>query len=287
MRLAKTNNFILCHEFLIDYIQSIKWNIELCVKKLSEQIELNPFDEEISLENIDQNLKIFVDLQRSYLLKSNYNQLNKFKVNIENNQILKDMITYYPLIDKFIQELLNIREQQTKIWEQQLLLEIRVYSKFLPQEYDQLEEMLTFDTCLPSNNNNPLERIQIQNQHFKIIQEAKRQWLNLSMSIYELELQTYEQKYQETLNELHINLQNELCFSQINEYMIRQTKELKQQIINKIPAYRRKLLRNYQRSSSKQTTIGISPEPYLDLLSNPFNKHEWHYLSLGKCFVNI
>ena len=108
------------------------------------------------------------------------------------------------------------------------------------------------------------------------------------MSIYELELQTYEQNYQETLNELSINLQNELCFSQINEYMRKRTKELKQQIINKIPACRRKLLRNYQRSSSsKQTTIGISPEPYLDLLSNPFNKHEWHYLSLDKCFVNI
>jgi len=73
------------------------------------------------------------------------------------------------------------------------------------------------------------------------------------MSIYELELQTYEQKYQETLNEL--KLQNELCFSQINEYMIKRTKELKQQVINKMPAYRRKLLRNYQRSSSKQTTI--------------------------------
>jgi len=97
MRLAKTNNFILCHEFLIDYIQSIKWNIELCIKKLSEQIELNPFDE-ISFENIDQSLKIFVDLQRSYLLKSKYNQLNKFKVNIENNQVLKDMTTYYILV---------------------------------------------------------------------------------------------------------------------------------------------------------------------------------------------
>ena len=197
MRLAKTNNFILCHEFLSEYIQSIKWNIELCIKKLSEQIKLNPFDE-ISIENIDQNLKIFVDLQRSYLLKSNYNQLNKFKVNIENNQVLKDMTTYYPLIDKFIQELLNIREQQTKIWEQQLLLEIRVYSKFLPQEYDQLEEMLlTFDTCLPSNNNNPLERIQIQNQLFKIIQEAKHQWLNLSRDTERIEMffTFYEHKF--------------------------------------------------------------------------------------------
>jgi hypothetical protein len=31
--------------------------------------------------------------------------------------------------------------------------------------------------------------------------------------------------------------------------------------------------------------IGVSPEPYLDLISNPFNALEWHHLSLGKILL--
>jgi hypothetical protein len=31
--------------------------------------------------------------------------------------------------------------------------------------------------------------------------------------------------------------------------------------------------------------IGVCPEPYLDLISNPFNTLEWHYLSLGQIFL--
>ncbi|CAF5084128.1 unnamed protein product, partial [Rotaria magnacalcarata] len=42
------------------------------------------------------------------------------------------------------------------------------------------------------------------------------------------------------------------------------------------------ILQNRQRSSSTKNVIGVSPEPYLDLISNPFDKRQWNYLSLGK-----
>ncbi|CAF4889921.1 unnamed protein product, partial [Rotaria socialis] len=45
-------------------------------------------------------------------------------------------------------------------------------------------------------------------------------------------------------------------------------------------SFRRIILQNRQRSSSTKIVIGVSPEPYLDLISNPFDKRQWNYLSL-------
>jgi hypothetical protein len=139
--------------------------------------------------------------------------------------------------------------------------------------------------------NNEQKLIEINNQRYKIVQDAKRRWLNISLSIYEMKLQGYEQEYQEILIQLRslllLNnntslLHGETLFNQIDEYLTNRTKELKQNvIINKIPAIRSKLFRNNQRSSLAKTMIGVSPEPYLDLIFNPFDRLEWHYLSLG------
>lgn len=122
----------------------------------------------------------------------------------------------------------------------------------------------------------------------------KRQWLNVSLSLYEMQLQVYDQQCREILIELksslitRANLQDESLFNQTIEYLTNRTKQLKQKSISRIPALRGKLLRNRQRSSASQNTmIGVSPEPYLDLITNPFDTREWHYLSLGKsvfCF---
>lgn len=269
--MARTHDFTLCHEFLMHYIEIIKEKITSCVTKLSEQTEYCPIIE-VSFEIIDEKLKMFVDRQRNYLLRTNTTQLNKFIMMIQHKTI-----DYPNKMDiqnsTIIQELLDIRQQQIKIWEQQLLLELRVSCQFLPIEYDQLEEILQFNiySSLPSDKSHQLKYIQLQNQHFKTIQEAKRQWLNLSMSIYEIKLQTYEQQFQEKLNQ----------FNQLTEYMTIRTKELKQKIIDQIPIYQGKFIRNRQLATKTRTTVGISPEPYLDLISNPFNKREWHFLSLG------
>lgn len=177
-----------------------------------------------------------------------------------------------------------------KIWEQQLILEIRVLCNFLPIEYDNLETLITaFDLCLPLNNQ--LKRIQINNRRFKIIQEAKRQSLRLYLSLYEMKLQIYEQQYQQILSDLksllikNTSVQGELIYNQINGYMANRTKELKENITKKISVYRDKLIRNQRRSSSSQIMIGVSPSPYLDLIFNPFDRREWHYLSLGKLIL--
>lgn len=168
-----------------------------------------------------------------------------------------------------------------------MIFEIQVSCQFLPIYFNDLEKLLTYATCEPLTDE--YERIQINNQSFKSIQEAKRRCLDTLLSIYEMKLQAYEQQYQTRLDELkyllirNTSVQGDLLFNQINEYLINQTKELKQSVISRISAHRGKLLRNRQRASvsSTESTIGVSPEPYLDLSSNPFDRREWHYLSLG------
>ena len=41
-----------------------------------------------------------------------------------------------------------------------------------------------------------------------------------------------------------------------------------------MPIFRRKLLRRRQHSSVTKKTIGVFPQPYLDLISNPFSALE-------------
>ncbi|CAF1508153.1 unnamed protein product [Rotaria magnacalcarata] len=52
-------------------------------------------------------------------------------------------------------------------------------------------------------------------------------------------------------------------------------------------SFRRIILQNRQRSSSTKNVIGASPESYLDLISNPFNKRQWNYLSLGPSYIRL
>ena len=187
-----------------------------------------------------------------------------------------------------INGLITIRQKQSEIWEEHVQLEMRILCRFLPHNYDQLQSFIAPVNYVPLNNEQ--KAIQLKNQCYKIIQEAKRQWLHISLSAYEIKLQEYGQQYQQILIHVECVLLDNTSvhfasvFNCINRYMTHRTNQLKQDIINKMSAFRGKLLQNRQRSSSTKYMIGVSPEPYLDLNSNPFNTLEWHHLSLGKLF---
>lgn len=166
------------------------------------------------------------------------------------------------------------------------MLETRILYRFLPLEFDYLQHFIISIDYIPLNNKQKI--CQINNQRQRLVKEAKHKWLTNSLSIYEVKLQDYDQQYQELLIQLksllinNTSLQGDSLFNQINEYMTNQTKELKQKTIKKISAFQGKLVRHRQCSSSTKTMIGVTPEPYLDLISNPFDKRELHYLLLGK-----
>ncbi|CAF2121989.1 unnamed protein product [Rotaria magnacalcarata] len=78
--------------------------------------------------------------------------------------------------NKYINRLITMREKQAEIWKEQLMLETRIHCKFLLQNFDQLEDFISSIDYLPLNNNQ--KAIEMKNKRYKIIQEAKRQWLN-------------------------------------------------------------------------------------------------------------
>ena len=75
-------------------------------------------------------------------------------------------------------------------------------------------------------------------------------------------------------------------FDHIKEYLNYRTNKFIKDIYVEMSSYRGILLQNRQRSSSSKITIGVSPEPYLDLIMNPFNACSWNHLSLGNIFLS-
>jgi hypothetical protein len=169
------------------------------------------------------------------------------------------------------------------------MLQMRILCKFLPQNFDHLENFISPLTYLPLNNNQKC--IEIKNKRYKIIQEGKRVWLNYFFNTSEIKIYEYEQQYQceyiqletQLLNNPSVN--NSTLFNHINEYINCRINRLKKEIYDKMSSFRRILLQNRQRSSSTKTTIGVSPEPYLDLMYNPFLTSQWNHLSLGEIFL--
>ncbi|CAF2065699.1 unnamed protein product, partial [Rotaria magnacalcarata] len=195
--------------------------------------------------------------------------------------------------NKYINRLITIREKQAEIWKEQLMLEIRIHCKFLPQNFDHLEDFITSIDYLPFNNNQ--KAIEIKNNRYKIIQEAKRQWLNYFLTIYEIKIQEYEQQYQnefiklESLFSNNINniINDTTMLDNIKEHINNRINRLKKDIHDKMTSFRRIILQNRQRSSSTKNIISASPQPYLDLISNPFDKRQWNYLSFGPSYIRV
>ena len=201
---------------------------------------------------------------------------------------------YCPLLllifeNESLQRLITIRQEQMKIWEELLMLEQRVLCEFLPLNFNQMENFIAPLSYSPLIEKHKI--IEFKNKHYKIIQEQKRHWLNIFFNAYETRLQEYEQQFQNEFQQFE-NIQardqtttvdsSTLLNNSINEHMIRQTNQLKEDVYRRISSFRDKLIQNRQRSLTTKTTIAVHPEPYLDLLENPFTTSEWNQLSFGK-----
>ena len=172
------------------------------------------------------------------------------------------------------------------------MLHIRILYKFLPSNFDQLQHFIAPPpiTYSPLNIDHEID-VQFRNKCQKMIQETKRTWLNTSISVYEMNIQAYDHQYQEVLIQLeslllnHTSVDGASLFNEIKQYMICRVAQIQQDIYKKMSVFRGKVLQHRQRSSSTRNMIGVSPEPYLDLISNPFNTLQWNYLSLGNLFL--
>jgi hypothetical protein len=174
------------------------------------------------------------------------------------------------------------------------MLQTRIICKFLPENLNDLQNFIASITYLPLNNDQ--KSIEIKNQRYKIIHETKDRWLNHLLNAYEIKMIEYESQYQYEFIKLESQFLNNTlnnstaattttAFNYIKEYINSRTSTIQKDIIHQMSSsFRRVLLQNRQRSSSTKNTIGVSPESYIDLISNPFNTRQWSYLSLGNTF---
>ena len=130
--------------------------------------------------------------------------------------------------------------------------------------------------------------VQWKNARYKLIQDTKRRLLTMIIRTYEIRLQEYDEHYQQVLLELESLLLHQTSMNgasllrDINEYMTCRTHQLAVDVSTKLTRFRRQLLQLRKTIARTKPTIGVSPEPYMDVIENPFNAHEWNQLLLGK-----
>ncbi|CAF1465655.1 unnamed protein product [Rotaria sordida] len=279
-------------QYVIEYISEINHELDQCQMKLTKQTQPCPITT-LPLEQIDSHMKKVVEKERQYVSLRNNDQLTKFKDDLHRQQLFQPISQYHLKFNhmEYIHQLISIRNKQEDIWDELLILYMRVLYNFLSPKFDELEQFIAPDIYSPIIQNRIA--IQVNNNRMKIIKESKRVWLNIALYAYEVKIQEYDHQYQCKWSELKSLLLNDktidgdLILNPLNEYMTSQTTKLKSDIQDNVASYRHILLQNRQRSVSSKNTIRISPEPYLDLLENPFNEREWNHLCLGPSFIRL
>ncbi|CAF5222897.1 unnamed protein product, partial [Rotaria magnacalcarata] len=130
--MAKTNDFDLCKQYVMNYIENNKRQLNHCHFELTKQEQQFQTCQikELSFEQMEQQLKELVDRERKYLSKRNNDKLIKFKDDISQKQRLTTISTSALMNNQeneYINRLITIREKQAEIWKEQLMLEIRIH----------------------------------------------------------------------------------------------------------------------------------------------------------------
>lgn len=179
---------------------------------------------------------------------------------------------------------MNLHEAQLQCYEDLQKLETRISIDYLPQNFNKFESFIAFDSYLPLVKDSIA--VEFKQKRYKIIQEAKRNWLNLYVDGYENKIQAYEYQYKEELYKLKSN-ETTLLFDSFTNYINHRTNRMKQEIsYDKIPIYRRQLVRIHRRLKSKSKKIvSIFPNIIIDLIYHPFTATQLDYLSRGATYI--
>ena len=86
--MAKTQDAQLCRQYLVNYVENIKKQIQQCQIELAKQSETYSITV-VSLIQLDQCLKDYVDCQRKYLRGRSKHQLIKFKESLSERDSFK------------------------------------------------------------------------------------------------------------------------------------------------------------------------------------------------------
>ena len=170
------------------------------------------------------------------------------------------------------------------------MFEARILCQFLPKNFDDLDSFLG-----PTGIYSPLCEdhisVEFKRKRYKSLQETKRTWLQILVRAYELKNQEYAQQYQQELATLQLQLSTRTVDNErrslietVKAYMAHRKHRLVHDLEFNVSFYRAALGRRRQRcssSSTKKTTVGVSPEVILFTNSIALNAAELAHLSKG------
>ncbi|CAF3609543.1 unnamed protein product, partial [Rotaria socialis] len=288
----KSKNIESCVQYIEHHLNELEQQYHQATNELNEQakscpIKLKPFD------ILNQKLKEFVQLQRTRFTEKLNIQLTRHKNYIHENELYQTVLHHIHTDEQksMIDQLIYIRERQLEIFENYLRLETRISMQCLPKELNRIENIITSIRYRPRFRN--FLSIQFQQQQYKLIQEAKRNCLNMFLHAYEIQYQHYENHKHVFLKEFQCKnntCSNETslleCFLIYINYRIDRLKQVL--YYERIPIFRRKLRRQRQHLKRKGKflkQIQVSPYVILDLQRHPFTTTELKYLSRGPTYI--
>ena len=185
-----------------------------------------------------------------------------------------------------IDRLINLKDKQLQCYEDFLKLQTRISIEYLPQNFDQLENFLSSDLYFPIIKDHLA--VEFKQKRYKIIQEAKRTWLNLYIQAYQIKIQEYEHQYQQDLNQFelkninHMHINEKSLLDSFNDYIDYRINRIKQDIyFEKLPSYHKQVLRKRQCLRWPKKMVTVNPTVILDILYHPFTSTQLAYLSRG------
>ncbi|CAF4782486.1 unnamed protein product, partial [Rotaria sp. Silwood2] len=229
--------------------------------------------------------------QQSLSNKLNY-QLIRYKNIIHEKELFQTLSNYNLTVDQknTIDQLVNLRQTQIQCYEDFHKLQTRISIQYLPRNFDKLERFIASDHDLPLIKDTIA--VEFKQKRYKIIQDAKRTWLNMYIEAYVSKIQEYEHQYQRDLNEFELTHINDMCinekslFRSFVDYINHRTNRMLQEIYcEKLPPYRKQLVRVRERLKWPKKMVTVFPTVIFDILYHPFTPTQLAYLSRGPTYI--
>ncbi|CAF1241717.1 unnamed protein product [Rotaria sordida] len=293
-KMTKTNEHGLCQQFVINHLTKLNQQYDQCTNELITQSSNSCPSTLLSLQNLDENLKDFVEIQEKYIANKMHAQLTRYKNTIQEKVLFQTVSTMNLTIDQknIVAQLDQLQQIQMNNYEELLKLEIHVAIDYLPKQFHHLEKFIDSDHLNLSFKKNHLTT-EFKQQGYKTIQEVKRTWLNFYLHFYELQIQEIDFQYQQNLSRLKQSLLKNTSvhgmtfYDSFITYMNHRQTRIEQEIYyEKIPIYRKKLLRIHRRHlKSIKKLVSVLPKVILDIPFNSFTARQLAYLSRGSTYI--
>ncbi|CAF3160913.1 unnamed protein product [Rotaria sp. Silwood2] len=294
VKMAKADEHMVCEQFVKQHLNGMKIKFDQFTNDVRIQLQSCP-PTLLPLQSIlDQHLQELVQLQQKYLASKMQYQLSRYQDMIMEIELFQTLSSFPLTSDQqtMIDRLMHLQEKQGLFYEHLEKIEAQVSIDILPRSFDELEWFIVFDDYLPLMKDNIA--VEFKQNSYKTIQEAKRRWFNTYVDAYESQIKEVEHQYEVELHLFELISSSRSCsnngittlYQSFLNYINHRIKRRKEEIAyEKIPIYRKQLLRVQRCSKSINKTVTIKPNVIVDLIYHPFTDTQLAYLSRGPTYI--